>query len=317
MATFGYFLSSEEHPPNALVEQAALAEQAGFESLWISDHYHPWLDSQGEASFVWAVIGALTRVCELPITTAVTCPTVRIHPAIIAQAAATAQILAKGRFRLGVGSGENLNEHILGDDWPAAQERLDMLEEAVGVIRELFTGELVTHHGEYYTVETAKLYSLPDELPPIYVSGLGHKSAALAGRIGEGYISTMPDAALVERFRATGGAGKPTQAGLKVCWGPDEAAARELAYDLWRNEVIPGQSPRLLPLPVHFEEVSRMVRPEDIKNACGPDPQQHIDAIKRYLDAGFDEIHIAQIGPDQKGFFDFYEREVLPAVRAL
>ncbi|GAB3670739.1 LLM class F420-dependent oxidoreductase [Actinocorallia lasiicapitis] len=317
MTTFGYFISSEEHTPTALVGQAALAEQAGFEGLWISDHYHPWLDAQGQAPLVWATIGAITQVCELPITTAVTCPTVRIHPAIIAQAAATAQLLARGRFRLGVGTGEALNEHILGDKWPAADERLAMLEEAIEVIRALFTGELVNHRGEFYEVDTARLYSLPDELPPIFISGLGPKSTDLAGRIGDGYISVKPDKELVDRFRAAGGAGKPTQAGLKVCWGPDEKAARELVHKLWRNEAIPGQASQLLPLPVHFDEVSRLVTVDDLRNACGPDPEQHVKAIKAYVDAGYDEIYISQIGPDQKGFFDFYEREVLPAVRAL
>ncbi|MFC4911655.1 TIGR03557 family F420-dependent LLM class oxidoreductase [Actinomadura gamaensis] len=317
MTRFGYFLSSEEHPPNALVEQATLAERAGFECLWISDHYHPWMNVQGESGFVWAVIGAVAQSCGLPITTAVTCPTVRIHPAILAQAAATAQILTGGRFRFGVGTGEALNEHVLGDRWPSADERLEMLEEAVEVIRDLFTGRMVSRRGKHYTVDTARLYSLPDTPPPIYVSGFGPKAIDLAARIGDGFMSIQPNEEHVKRFRDGGGAGKPTQAGLKVCWGPDEKAAKELLARKWGNEGLPGQAAQLLPLPAHFEELAQLIGPDDMPYPCGPDPDVHVQAIKQYVDAGYDEIHVAQVGPDQKGFFDFYEREVLPRLRDL
>src|SRR5690349_14875129 len=175
MTRFGYFLSCEEYGPVELVRQAKLAEQAGFRSLWISDHFHPWNDQQGNSPFVWSVIGALSQATSLPITTAVTCPTIRIHPAIIAQAAATAGVQCQDRFVLGVGSGEALNEHILGDRWPPGDQRVAMLEEAVEVIRKLHTGKRVTHRGEYYTVEDARIYTLPDEPVPIYVSGFGPK----------------------------------------------------------------------------------------------------------------------------------------------
>ena len=182
-----------------------MAEQAGFEALWISDHFHPWLDEQGNSSFVWSVIGAISQVTTLPITTAVTCPTTRIHPAIIAQAAATAGLLTGGRFNLGVGTGEALNEHVTGEPWPAAEVRREMLEEAVGIIAELFAGGQVTHHGKHYTVETARLYSRPAQPPPIYVSGFGEQSAELAAQIGDGYICIGPEADLVKRFRDSGG----------------------------------------------------------------------------------------------------------------
>jgi G6PDH family F420-dependent oxidoreductase len=317
MTRFGYFLASEEHPPNALVEQAVLAERAGFDALWISDHFHPWLEAQGESGFVWAVIGAVAQACDLPVTTAVTCPTVRIHPAVMAQAAATAQILTGGRFRFGVGSGEALNEHILGDHWPHAAVRLEMLEEAVEVIRKLFTGHQVSHRGRHYTVDTARLYSLPDTPPPIYVSGFGPKAIDLAARIGDGFMTVQPNAEHVRRFRENGGGSKPVQGGVKACWGPDEAEARDLAHRLWRTDALPGQAAQLLPLPAHFEEVTSLIEPEDLPNPCGPDPEVHVKAIQQYVDAGFDEVYISQIGPDQKGFFDFYEREVLPRVRAL
>src|SRR6478672_8382695 len=180
MAEIGYFLSSEEHGPAELVHQARLASDAGIGSVWISDHFHPWLDEQGESPFVWSVIGAIAATTPLAVTTAVTCPTIRIHPAIIAQAAATAALLLDGRFELGVGSGENLNEHILGDRWPITDERLDMLEEAVAVMRELWTGEEVTHRGPHYCVENARIYSRPDVPPKVLVSGFGPKSTSLA-----------------------------------------------------------------------------------------------------------------------------------------
>jgi G6PDH family F420-dependent oxidoreductase len=315
LTRFGYFLSSEEHSPKALVQQARLAEQAGFDGLWISDHYHPWLDEQGQSGFVWSVIGAISQVCDLPITTAVTCPTVRIHPAIVAQAAATSQLLTRGRFRLGVGTGEALNEHILGDRWPDAEERLEMLEEAVDVIRELFTGQQVTHRGRHYTVDTARLYSLPEDPPPILISGFGEKAVKLAGRIGDGFVSVQPEAEHVRLFRETGGEGKVVQGGLKVCWGTDEEQARKTVHRLWPNEGIPGEALQLLPLPRHFRQLSELVTPDMLKHACGPDVDTHVAAVQPYIDAGFDEVYISQIGPEQEGFFEFYAEHVLPRLR--
>lgn len=213
----GYFLSCEEYPPDDLLRQARMAEAAGFDALWISDHYHPWNAEQGQSPFVWSMIGALSQVCRLPVTTAVTCPTVRIHPAVIAQAAATSARLLDGRFVLGVGSGEALNEHVTGAPWPGADVRLEMLEEAVQVLRALWGGGVVKHRGRHYTVEQAQLYTLPESPPPIYVSGFGPKSAQLAGRIGDGYVSTLADADMLAQLHDAGGAGKPAQAGYKVC----------------------------------------------------------------------------------------------------
>ncbi|GAA1005759.1 LLM class F420-dependent oxidoreductase [Acrocarpospora pleiomorpha] len=315
MTTFGYFLASEEHSPKDLIRQAKLAEQAGFEALWISDHYHPWIAAQGQSSFVWSVIGALSQAVSLPVTTAVTCPLVRIHPAIIAQAAATAQLLLDGKFRLGVGTGEALNEHILGTAWPPAADRRLMLEEAVEIIRELWTGRLITYHGEFYEVETARLYGLPEQPPPIYISGLGPKSVELAGRIGDGYISVKPDQELVDAFHKSGGAGKPTAAGLKVCWGTEEEEARLTAHRLWPTAAISGEAEQLLPLPRHFEQLAQLVTPESLKIPCGPDPEDHLRGIREYVDAGYDEIYISQIGPQQEEFFEFYSTVVLPQLR--
>ncbi|MDX3102653.1 LLM class F420-dependent oxidoreductase [Nonomuraea angiospora] len=317
MARIGYFLSSEEHGPKELVRQSKLAERAGFEGLWISDHYHPWLDEQGQSPFVWSTIGAIAEAVTLPITTAVTCPLVRIHPAVIAQAAATSAVLTGGRFQLGVGTGEALNEHIIDSRWPPAAERLEMLEEAIEVMRRLWSGELTTHRGKHYSVDNARLYTLPDQPPPVYISGFGNKSVQLAGRIGDGYICTGPAADLVKLFRESGGAGKPTQGGLKVCYADDEAAARKTVHRLWPTEGLKGEASQLLPLPRHFEQLAEMVSEEEATASipCGPDPEAHVQAIQKYVDAGFDEVYVSQIGTEQDAFFEFYAREVLPRLR--
>ncbi len=318
MAKIGYFLSSEEHGAKALVDQAVSAERAGFEALWISDHYHPWNDEQGQSAFVWSVLGAIAQATErIPVYTAVTCPTVRIHPAVVAQAAATAAVLLDGRFGLGVGTGEALNEHIFGDAWPETDVRLEMLEEAIELMRRLWEGASTSHRGKHYTVENARIYTLPEAPPPILVSGFGPKSIELAGRIGDGYMSTMPDAEMVQQFRAAGGGDKPTHAGLKVCWGEDEASALKTAYRLWPNSGLPGELSQVLPTPRHFEQASSLVTEEMIGESvvCGPDLERHVEAVQQYVDAGYDEVYVGQIGPDQDGFFAFYEREVLPRLR--
>ena len=310
----GYFLSCEEYRPTELVEQAKLAEQAGFQGLWISDHFHPWNDAQGESPLVWSVIGALSQVCRLPVTTAVTCPTVRIHPAIIAQAAATSAVMLDGRFVLGVGAGEALNEHILGDPWPSAGVRLAMLEEAVAVMRELWTGRFVDHQGEYYAVDNARIYTLPEQPPPVYVSGFGPKSIDLAARIGDGYISTMPDAEMVQRFRDNGGGDKPTAAGFKACYAGNEDEALRIAHSLWPNAGLPGELSQVLSSPKHFEQASQLVRPEMLKDsfALGPDPQRQVAMLEQYEKAGYDEVYVANIGPHYRELIDLYGREILP-----
>ena len=316
MAKIGYFLSSEEFGAAELVRQAKLAEDAGFEALWISDHYHPWLAEQGNSPFVWSVIGAVAQATDLPISTAVTCPTTRIHPAVIAQAAATSAVLTGGRFVLGVGTGEALNEHILGDPWPSADVRLEMLEEAVEVMRALWTGEVVEHHGTYYDVEHARLYSLPEEPVPVYVSGFGPKAAALAGRIGDGFVCTKPDEDLIETFQKSGGKGKPMQVGTKVCWGPDADEARKTAHHFWRNEALPGELAQVLPTPEHFQQASELITPDTMPTPVGPDPDVHVEALTKFLEVGYDELYVQQIGPDQEGFFSFFADKVLPQLKS-
>jgi G6PDH family F420-dependent oxidoreductase len=310
----GYFLSSEEYSPADLIEQARGAERAGFSGLWISDHYHPWVDAQGQSAFVWSTIGALSQVTALPITTAVTCPTVRIHPAVIAQAVATSAVLTKGRFRLGVGTGEALNEHIFGDAWPEADVRLEMLEEAVEIMRELWKGGTVSHRGKHYTVENARIYTLPERAPEVLVSGFGPKATELAARIGDGYVSTMPDGDLVSTFRSAGGGSKVCQAGFKAAYADTEEEGARLAYEKWPNAGVPGELSQVLPSPKHFEQAAQLVTHDMVKESfvCGKDPAAHLEMIDKYAQAGFDEVYVANTGPNTQGLFDLYAEHILP-----
>lgn len=315
MTKLGYTLSSEEFDAPSLVAQAERAEQAGFSFASVSDHFHPWIDEQGESPFVWGTLGAISQRTErIELITGVTCPTFRIHPAIVAQAAATAASLLPGRFSLGVGSGENLNEHIVGAGWPGVVVRQERLEEAIEVIRKLWEGKLSSHRGKHFTVENARIYSLPEEPPPLLVAVAGERSVEIAARAGDGLVGTAPVADSVEQFRSEGGAGKPTYGQLHVCWAEDEEAAKQLALKQWPNGAISGSHFLELPLPAHFEEAAEALDEEDVAESivCGPDPERHRAAIQEYVDAGYDHVYIHQIGPDQDGFFDFYEREVLP-----
>ena len=311
----GYFLSCEEYTPAELVEQAKAAEEAGFTGLWISDHFHPWNNEQGNSPFVWSVIGAISQVCDLPVTTAVTCPMVRTHPAIIAQAAATSAEMLGGKFILGVGSGEALNEHILGDAWPSADVRLEMLEEAVWLIRELWTGEVITTEGKYYKVDHARIYNLPETPPDIYVSGFGPKATELAARIGDGFINTSPDDSLLKKFKEDSD-GKPAQAGAKVAYAPTAEEGWGHAYRLWPNAGLPGEMAQILPTPEHFQQATQLVTEEMTKESvvAGNDPDQHLEQIQQYADAGFDELYIANMGPHYREMISFYGDLVLPQV---
>ncbi|WP_338498753.1 TIGR03557 family F420-dependent LLM class oxidoreductase [Streptomyces sp. SJL17-4] len=316
MTSFGYFLSCEEFTPDQLLRQAHLAQDAGFTHLAISDHFHPWTDTQGNSPFVWSVIGALSQTVDLPVTTLVTCPTVRMHPAVTAQAAATSSVLLKGRFALGVGTGEALNEHVLGDRWPAFDERADMLEEAVEVMRKMFPGREISHRGRHYTVENARLYTVPESPPAILVSGFGSKAAALAGRIGDGFVTMGPDEDAIASFREAGGAGKPVVGGLKVCWDQDREAAVDTAHRMWPTEHLPGELNQILPTPAHFEQATELVTRQQVADSvpCGPDVEEHVDAVRAYVEAGFDEVYVGQMGQGQEEFFTAYREKVLPAL---
>jgi G6PDH family F420-dependent oxidoreductase len=319
MTELAYALSSEEHDARRLIEIAQRAADAGFRSVWISDHYHPWIDRQGQSPFVWSVIGGMAATTDLTITTGVTCPTTRIHPAVIAQATATSSnLLPDGRFRFGVGTGEALNEHILGDRWPPADVRVGMLAEAIEVIRKLWTGDVVTHRGRHYTVENARIYTRPSGDVPVLVSAFGPKALEVAIQHGDGWVTNGPDADLLGRYRSKGGGG-PACGSLKVCWGENETAARKLAYEMWPTSGLPGQLHQDLPSPSHFEQASSLVTEEEATKGtpCGPDPERYVAAVRQYVDAGFDEVTITQIGPDQEGFLQFYERDLRRRIAAV
>lgn len=312
----GYALSSEEHRPSTLVALAQRAEAAGFSFALISDHFHPWVDAQGHSPFIWSVIGGIAHATKtLRLGTGVTCPIMRIHPVILAQAAATAADMLPGRFFFGVGTGENLNEHILGDHWPPSDVRREMLDEAIEIIRLLWQGGSRSYDGAFYTVENARLYTLPEELPPIYVAAAGPEAAGLAGLIGDGLISVAPKANLVQAFDEMGsGRDRPHYGQLTVCVAKDEAEARRTALKLWPIAGLKGELTAELPLPAHFEQAAKLVTEEMVAEEviCGMDPQRHLDKIREYVEAGYEHVYIHQVGPDQDIFFRFYEREILP-----
>jgi coenzyme F420-dependent glucose-6-phosphate dehydrogenase len=311
----GYTLSGEEFGPRELVSFARAAEQAGFDFASISDHYHPWVDRQGNSPFAWTVIGGIAAATDrIRLGTGVTCPTTRIHPAVIAQAAATAAAMLPGRFWLGVGSGENLNEHILGDRWPETTVRQEMLEEAIEVIRKLWDGGLTSHHGPYFTVENARLYTLPGEAPPIMVAAAGGQAVELAARVGDGLFGLAPDPDMIEQFERAGGRGKPRFGQVHVCWAEREDQAKRTALEWWPNALVSGAASWELPLPSHFEETSAWGDENDIGESviCGPDPERHVAAIREFIDAGYDHVYYHQVGPDQEGFIRFAEAELLP-----
>ena len=314
MVELGYALSSEEHEPNTLVDLAVAAERTGFTFALISDHFHPWIDRQGQSALVWSVLGGIARETQrLRVGTGVTCPTMRIHPAIIAQAAATTAAMMPGRFFLGLGTGENLNEHIIGAGWPAFDIRREMFEEAVSIIRQLWTGEEITHRGTHYDVEDARLYTLPDEPPRLVIAASGTAAAELAGRLGDGFIGTSPDEEVLNAFRKAGGDG-PMYGQVTVCWDEDEARARRTAFEWWPNAAMKGELGQELRTPKHFEQVIDMVSEDDVAEAivCGPDADRHIERIEEYAKAGYDHVYVHQVGPDQEGFMRFYRERVLP-----
>ncbi|WP_222918574.1 TIGR03557 family F420-dependent LLM class oxidoreductase [Natrinema sp. SYSU A 869] len=315
MTEIGYKLICEEHGPNDLVEYAQLADDSAFEFAMISDHYHPWTASQGEAPMVWNVIGAIAQATDdLRLGTGITCPISRVHPAVVAQAAATAAAMLPGRFFLGVGAGEQLNEHILGHRWPEHEVRLEMLAEAIEIIRTLWVGETTSYHGEYYTVENARLFTLPDDLPPIPIAADGPKAARFAGELGDGVVGVSPNSDLLETFADAGGEG-PRYGEVTVCYDEDADAAVERAHEIWPIEGLPGELMWELSTPAHFEQATQTVTESEIAEliVCGDDPDDHVAAIEEYVDAGYDRVVVHQIGSNQAEFVEFYEENVLPS----
>ena len=321
MVNIGYTMMTEQCGPRQLVDDLVRAEQAGFDFSVISDHYSPWLASQGHASYAWAVLGAAAQATSrIPLMTYVTCPTFRYHPVVVAQKAATVQLLSGGRFRLGLGSGENLNEHVVGGGWPAAGVRQEMLVEAVEIIRALFRGGYVTRRGKHFDVESAKLWDLPEEPPPIGLAVSGERSCALAGRLADLVIAVQPERALIDAFDRHGGAGKPSVGQLPVCYDRDRDAAVARAHEQFRwfgggwkvNAELPG--------PAGFDAASRFVRPEDVADVipCGDSVEEFVEVVRPFAEAGFTEVALIQIGGDsQSDFLDWAEQKLLPALRGI
>ena len=320
MVRFGYALSSEEHRPSDLVRNAALAEEAGFEFALISDHFHPWIDAQGHSPFVWTVLGAISRETErLEVGTGVTCPMIRTHPAIIAHAAATTADMFEGRFFLGIGTGENLNEHVLGDHWPPYEERREMLIESMDVMRGLWEGGLYSHRGEHYIVENARLYTLPEQPIRIVVAAGGPETAKVAGQLSEGLIVTSPDAKVIDAFRRAGGADKPIYGQVTGCWASSRDGATRTMHRIWPTGALHGDLTQELPLPQHFEDATRLVTPEMLAETSplGPETDRWVDSVRELVDAGVEHVYLHQVGPDQAGFFRFFRDELRPALSRL
>jgi G6PDH family F420-dependent oxidoreductase len=321
MARFGYTLMCEQSDPRDLVRDAARAEEAGFGFEVISDHYFPWLDSQGHAPNAWAVLGAVAHATRrVDLMTYVTCPIMRYHPAVVAQQAATVDLLSNGRFLLGLGAGENLNEHVVGRGWPPANVRHEMLDEAVRIIRALFGGEYVNFDGRHFRVDSAKLWDLADTAPRIGIAVSGRQSAELAGSSADAMIAVEPEAQLGDLFDRAGGTGRPRIGQVPICWDPSRDAAIDRAHDQFRwfgggwkvNAELPGTAA--------FAGASQFVRKDDVAESisCGPDVEAHVKAIREFVDAGFTDVAVVQVGGDtQPAFLDWAERELLPALRAL
>lgn len=321
MVRLGYTMMCEQSRPDQLVRDIQGAEVAGFDFSVISDHYFPWLEEQGHAGYAWAILGAAAQATtRIPLMTYVTCPILRYHPAVVAQKAATMQILSNNRFRLGLGAGENLNEHIVGKGWPAVGARHAMFTEAVDIIAALLDGEHVNHRGQHFTVESAKLYDLPDTRVPIGIAVSGPESCRLAGAKADLMIATEPKPELGEQFDAAGGTGKPRVGQLAVAYDPDRNAAMRRAHEQFRWSGLGWKVNTDLPGPSSFEAATQFITPEQVaqKVPCGADVAEYMQQVQPYLDAGFTELAFVQIGADQQEpFFRWAERELLPALRAL
>ncbi|WP_319943170.1 TIGR03557 family F420-dependent LLM class oxidoreductase [Nocardia aurantia] len=309
----GYKLAAEGFGPAELIRQAVRAEAAGFDFVEISDHFHPWLDNQGHSPFAWTVLGAIAAKTErIGLATGVTCPTVRYHPAIVAQAAATLALVSEGRFTLGIGSGERLNEHVVGTGFPdAVRVRHRMLREALEIIRLLWRGGYQSYQGEYLQLSDARIFDLPDELPVVAVAAGGPAAARLAAELGDGLFATEPKPDIVEHYQSSGGRG-PRYAEVPVAWAPDEEAAVAAALETSRWAVTGWKVMSELPNPANFAAASATVRPDDIRGAftCGSVPDDYVRAVQEYRDAGFDRLVLQNAGPDPDGFIDFYRDEL-------
>jgi G6PDH family F420-dependent oxidoreductase len=319
MTRFGYKLMTETHDPRELVRNARLAEDAGFDFVSISDHYHPWLESHGHSPFAWSVLGAVCNATEtIGIATGLTCPIIRYHPAIVAQAAGTIGVMSEGRFTLALGAGERLNEHVVGRGWPPVYERHAMLAEAVEVIRLLWKGETCSYQGAYFHLDSARVYDLPEKPIPLVIGVSGEKSTALAADVGAGIMAVEPKRALVEDWKKAGGKG-PRYGEVALGYAPSKAAGLALAHEYSRFGLLGWSVAAELPSVGAFEEATRFVRPEDLRDEVphGPDAETYVEAVRKFVDAGFDHVVLLAAGPDQESFIRFFETELKDELRAL
>ena len=324
MTSFGYTMMTEQSRPDQLVRDLQQAEQAGLDFSVCSDHYQPWLEEQGHSGYAWSILGAAAQATErIGLMTYVTCPTIRYHPAIVAQKAATIQVLSGGRFRLGLGSGENLNEHVVGKHWPAVGRRHEMLREAVDIIAALFdaeAGATVNYRGDYFNVEQARLWDRHEERVPIGVACSGRDSCTLAGEKADILVAVEPKHELVEMFEEAGGSGKAKVGQMALCYAADRETAVQRAHEQFRWFGLGWKVNADLPNPESFEAATQFVAPEHVGEAlpCGPDVEEHVEKIRPFVDAGFTEVALVQIGGAQQGeFIGWAEKELLPALRSL
>ena len=317
MIKLGYKLMSEEHGPSELVRNLVRAEQAGFDLAAISDHFSPWIEEQGHAPLAWSVLGALAQATtRIALMTAVTCPIMRYHPAIVAQGAATVALLSDNRFTLGLGAGERLNEHIAGAGWPGLGERHERLSEAIDIIQGLLSGDLSNFRGRYFRLDQARLFDRPARKPPVVVAAGGPEAARLAARKGDGLVVTEPKPELIEAFRSAGGAG-PHYAEVSMCWAPSVAEAQQTAHHYFRWAVTGWPVQAELPNTRGFEAATRHVTPEVVAQqvSCGPSAEVHLKSIHRFIEAGYDHVILTQVGPRQAEFIEFFERQLAPTLR--
>jgi G6PDH family F420-dependent oxidoreductase len=315
----GYKLATEAFGPTEIVAQAQLAERSGFDFVEISDHFHPWLDNQGHSGFTWSMLGAMAASTDrIGLVTGVTCPSFRYHPAVVAQAAATVAILSGGRFTLGLGAGERLNEHVTGRPFPAVRQRHEVLREALEIIRLLWQGGYRSYDGKYLQLEDARVFDLPETLPVMAVAASGERSVAIAAELGTGLFATDPDPAVVQGFLRAGGSG-PRYAEVPLAWAPDADKAAESVLLTTRWALTGWKVMSELPNPVNFAAATATVRTEDVKErfACGPDVSRHLEVAQQFVDAGFDHLVLLNAGPDPDGFADFFVRELAEPLRSL
>jgi G6PDH family F420-dependent oxidoreductase len=309
----------EQSAPRRLVTDAVAAEAAGFDFAVASDHYFPWLDAMGHSPYTWSVLGAAAWATQrIPLMTYVTCPTFRYHPVVVAQKAATIQLLSQGRFTLGLGSGENLNEHVVGGHWPSVDIRHERLVEAVEIIRALFEGGYVNYRGTHFQADSAKLWDLPDAPPPIGIAVSGRRSCEIAGRYGDVMVAVEPDASLGQMFDAAGGSGKPRVGQIPVCYDPDRDSAVERAHTMFRWFAGGWKVNSELPSTAGFDAASAHVDPADVAKQipCGDDLDEYIEKITPFAEAGFSHVALVQIGGEQQAsFIEWAEQRLLPRLR--